>query len=175
VRRLLIITLSSSAVIVLAALTAFLLGIRYNTTASMPRGLYMRSRAAIARDALVAVCPDPATAVLARSRHYLGAGSCPSGLTPFLKRVLATPGDRVELREGRVFLNDRIVNQAAALANDHAGRPIPRMPDAVYLLASDQYWLAGRGPLSWDSRYWGPVHRSQITEVLRPLWLWSDP
>jgi type IV secretory pathway protease TraF len=39
-----------------------------------------------------------------------------------------------------------------------------------FLLAPQQFWLAGLDARSWDSRYFGPVPRSAIHGVVRPLW-----
>lgn len=77
----------------------------------------------------------------------------------FIKRVVAGPGDRVAIRDGRVVLNGRLqkdsfINECGNGADCNLGTiTIPR----------DQYFMMGdnRGE-SDDSRYWGPIKRDWV-------------
>jgi len=77
----------------------------------------------------------------------------------FIKRVVAGPGDRVSIRDGRVVLNGRLqkdsfINPCGNGADCNLGTiTIPR----------GQYFMMGdnRGE-SDDSRYWGPIKRDWI-------------
>src|SRR5215469_7437866 len=59
----------------LGLIAGWILGIRFNLTPSLPRGLYIIGDRANAN--LVEFCPDGAAAVISLSRHYRAAGACP--------------------------------------------------------------------------------------------------
>ena len=76
----------------------------------------------------------------------------------FIKRLIALPGDRVEIRRGVVFVND------APLAEPYRNG----VPDAddnygPVLIPSQEYFVLGDNrDDSYDSRYWGFVPESAI-------------
>jgi len=78
----------------------------------------------------------------------------------FIKRVVAGPGDRLAIRDGRVVLNGRLQREPFA-------RPCANGDDCDYpreiTVPADHYFMMGdnRGA-SDDSRFWGPVPREQI-------------
>lgn len=76
----------------------------------------------------------------------------------YIKRVIALPGDRVEIREGDVFLNGE------PLKEDYVPdyyRDRQSVPEAV--VPPDHYFVLGdHRSSSNDSRAWGPVHRRHI-------------
>src|SRR5437016_8368195 len=76
---------------------AWLAGLRLNLTSSLPAGLYLASGAAAARGALILVCLPPRVARFAKERGYVPrGGTCPGGIVPVGKPVLAMAGDRSE-------------------------------------------------------------------------------
>ena len=107
-----------------------------------------------------------------------------------VKRVIGLPGDTVELRNARLFINGQPVDysilepgafkQAAdpeRARGIFATEQLPGHPHAVMALkgvpatrtfgpvhiAADQYFMMGDNrDNSFDSRYFGPVDRSQI-------------
>lgn len=74
---------------------------------------------------------------------------------PIVKRVIALPGDRVTLLDGRCWVNGVCPGKDAAAE--------PANPDQSWELGPGQYFLLGDAPdLSTDSRQFGPVTRKHL-------------
>ena len=85
----------------------------------------------------------------------------------YVKRVVGVGGDRVALRDGRLFVNGRAVREAYAA---------PDRIDSVYfgpvVVPEGKVFVMGdnRGS-SWDSRAFGPVARDDLRgRVVAVLW-----
>jgi len=143
-------------------------GIRVNVTSSAPIGLYRTVDASVERGDLVEACLPAAAARLATTRGYLLAhGACGDSM-PVIKHVLALEGDEIRVSD-HVHLNGVVIDTAPVLDVDLGGRPLE--PAAGGTLGTDQVWLiSDEIAHSYDSRYFGPISRSAIRSVMRPLW-----
>jgi type IV secretory pathway protease TraF len=133
-----------------------------NESASLPRGIYVRlPGAAPARDAVVAV-PQPSAV-----RAYLGQLGMPDDLL-LIKRVAAVGGDTVCRRD------DRLVTPARTVVVQHRDRRGVALPTwhGCRRLGTEELFLLGDTPSSFDSRYFGPVSRSRVTGVYRETLTW---
>lgn len=158
----------------LAALGFFwIIGLRINATASMPRGIYRLAPGAPERGDLVSAClEDGSFAALALEREYLRPGSCPNGLEPLLKRVAGMPGDHIEVGQDGIAINGRLWPQSRVVARDSHGRPMPEaenfgsqtIPGGLALVLSDRH------PGGFDSRYFGLVPMASLRKV-EPVFL----
>jgi len=86
----------------------------------------------------------------------------------YIKRVIGLPGDTLELRGGRLFVNDEWVEEPyvseAYRVNENFG---------PFEVASGQYFMLGdHRNRSSDSRVWGPVPRELIKGRALLVW-WS--
>jgi len=137
-------------------LIAWHLGFRINSTPSLPIGVYRIIPGVVAQGDLGAYCLDaPAYIALAQERGYLGAGSCPSGLRPLLKKVAGVPGDLIRIDSGnRIIVNNAPQPNSAARISDHQGRPMPVALKAGTIPAGQALLLADHEG-SFDSRYFG--------------------
>lgn len=121
-----------------------------NESRSLPRGLYRLSDAPIVKGAIITITPPAAaTAYLER----LGA---PPDVR-LLKRVAAEGGDLVCRYEAGLEI-DRVTLGVAR--HDRQGRLLPQWRDCR-VLAPGELLVLGDSPDSFDSRYFGPVQRSE--------------
>lgn len=77
----------------------------------------------------------------------------------FVKRIVALPGERVEVKDGRLYINGRPLEEPWLPEGMRVERcyvcPLTVPPDHYFVLGDNR---AG----SNDSRHWGPVHRRYI-------------
>lgn len=144
------------------------LGLRINTSPSLPVGLYVTTADKNSR--LVEFCPPEPYARLAITRGYRDAGNCSDGAAPLLKPVIAKAGDVVEVSRHGLRVNGRDVLNSAAVQTDTKGRPLNAWPFGRYTVSAEMVWVASSyHPRSFDSRYFGPIKTSVIRDHVRPL------
>ena len=160
----------ASPLAVLAA--CWLAGLRLNLTGSLPVGLYLMSRAAPVRGAIVLACLPRGVAAFAKERGYVPpGGACPSGVLPVGKPVLALPGDTVTVTPTGLLVNAAPVPNSQPLTADRKGRPLPRLAIGRYLVRPGALWVVSSySRFSFDSRYFGAVETRQIRASVRQLW-----
>jgi type IV secretory pathway protease TraF len=112
-----------------------------NSSASEPIGLYRITGHPPTRDALV-LLKDP------------------------LKRLVGVPGDIIRTTAQGTWVNGRLIPNSSI----PAAAPYRPYPFATFQLAPDQYWTLGQHPLSYDSRYEGPIPSSLIAASVEPIW-----
>jgi conjugative transfer signal peptidase TraF len=150
-------------------------GVGLNLSASAPRGLYRTVAGAPTHGALVVICLPPDVAVFGLARGYLGAGTCPGGAQPALKRVAAVAGDTVDLDGAGAIVNGvRLLGQPIS-DRDGSGRPLPHLPFGRHVVNASDVWLAGQSHArSWDSRYFGPVPVTGLRGIARPVFMLGE-
>ncbi|QLY24765.1 signal peptidase I [Bdellovibrio sp. KM01] len=116
----------------------------------------------------------------------------------YVKRVIGLPGDKIEIKDGRVILNDQPLEYVKAVDNT-VDNPNPGLFEVFEEKYQDSSWrvifqkqMEGKdfGPIivppdeafilgdnrdaSDDSRYWGSVPTSQIVGKVVLIWLSLD-
>jgi len=95
----------------------------------------------------------------------LGEASANTDQTRFIKRIVALPGETIEIENFVAYVNGKIVDTPESIRRsnnpqtiaDHRGRWGP------VLLGSDEYFVLGDNRInSEDSRYLGPIRSSDI-------------
>lgn len=152
---------------------AALLGLRINTSYSLPLGLYQVTTDESAP--LIEFCPDEPFASESSRRGYRSRGLiCPDGAVPILKPIVARPGDLVVVNNGGLAVNGNQLPNTAPLRHDRLGRPLQSWPAGIYAVEADTVWVASTyNAGSYDSRYIGPVDTRLIRRRLRPIWTFS--
>lgn len=161
------------SVLVLGAV-CYAAGARVNTTRSIPVGLYWATRAPIDKGAYVMFCPPPVNMfAIARERGYIAGGFCPGGYGYMMKRVSAAKGDTVAVTSAGVLVDGHLLPHSKPFAADPAGRPLPHHEAKQYTLGDSELLLMSDvSGLSFDGRYFGPINRSQVKTVIRPVITW---
>ncbi len=105
--------------------------------------------------------PQAGDVIVFRSPHAVGE--------LMVKRVIGTPGDLVETREGRVIVRGHTLAESYLAAQASTGLIPPQ------LIPADSYFVLGDNRTdSLDSRSWGLLPRADVLGQAR-LILWSSP
>jgi len=96
----------------------------------------------------------------------------------FLKRVVAVAGDKVEVREKVLFVNDAPQQEPYVIHTDKATidpKEIPRDNFGPLVVPTSSYFVMGDNrDKSYDSRFWGPVAANKIHgRVVGIYWSWD--
>ena len=132
----------------------------WNTTASLPVGFYVVTRAAPKRGDLLVIRLSPSMQLLAVSRGILSPN------TPLLKPVAALVGDRVCRFGTAININGH--HAATARLLDLYGRRLPTWQGCQRLSRFEVFILALH-PNSFDSRYCGTLPLNRALGVARAL------
>jgi conjugative transfer signal peptidase TraF len=151
------------------------LGLTYNTTPSLPPGVY-RIRPLVAqpvRGEVVGFCLDREAARLALTRGYvhpaglqtaLSRTRCRHGAGVLGKPVAGVPGDTIEAHPYGVRINGRLLRRSQIQKTDRAGRALPAAIGRR-VLGAGEYWLQSEfAGNSYDSRIFGPVREELILD-----------
>jgi conjugative transfer signal peptidase TraF len=144
------------------------IGVRVNTSPSLPAGVYRVTTDATAN--LVEFCPNEPYASFASERGYRSKGNCPDAASPLMKPVIARAGDIVTVSNSGLAVNGWLVPNTAPMRLDTHHRPMIAWPTGVYPVQAGVVWVASSyNPRSFDSRYFGPIRTAEIRCRLKPL------
>ncbi len=135
----------------------------YNPTPSVPVGFYLRDGAAPGKGRLVLFrVPDVV-------REYSKTHYDKEPLKYFLKPVIGGGGDKVCYQDDVFTINGHEFGNATK--QDREGHDLPIWTECRTLAGDEFFVFSDRVSHSFDSRHYGPVSRSTILGVFRPLWV----
>jgi len=91
--------------------------------------------------------------------------------TPFIKRVIGLGGDRIELHNGKVFVNGTVIDEPYIYARNGIPQPTDPSPGGLseWLVPDGELFVMGdHRQNSADSRIFGPI---EIAHVVGRAWL----
>ena len=170
--------------IVAAAITAWDNGDwRLNLSPSEPMGIWsvipIAPGTRLHAGEIVTICPR-----LPSGYHYgwledknpHAADACADGRAPYIKTIVAGPGDVVRETGQGVAINGHPLPDSRPLPYT-TSKPQVRLPQwrGTVTLKAGQYWAYGAGDprFSFDSRYWGPFRQVQVRGVAHPVAVWK--
>lgn len=139
----------------------------YNASGSAPFGFYRVESRLPVRGETAVIEPPPLIGLMLVSRGILP----PS--VPLIKQIAAVGGDEVcrsKESGGVLSINGKVVAETFEKGRD--GRSLPAWEGCMRLI-DGEFFLLQPHPLSFDSRYFGPVMRCDVIGVARPLWTWN--
>ena len=172
-RRAIVVLSTAAMAAILLMMTAVTGGYRINLTPSEPLGLWriipLHHPAQIAD--LVFICPPQTAEMLeARVRGYFRSGSCPGGVAPLIKTVIAVAGQHVEIGVS-VNVDGREVSSSSLALRDGKGRRLMPFPSGIVPPGYVFLHSAFRG--SYDSRYFGPVPASGVLGLAQEVFTYA--
>ena len=136
-----------------------------NTTASVPRGLWLKVDGLPKKGDFVHVPIDTFSSTEWVPPEYFRKNIWGKN-KPFLKKVTGLHGDRIALdNNGLILINGVPFPNSAPLSKDKAGRFLRAFTLPVTLV-SDEVWLLSDSPLGFDSRYLGMAKLSKCHKAI---------
>lgn len=135
-----------------------------NETSSMAKGVYVRLGKVVnlKRGDIIAIPMNSA------ARNYLVKKLGYPKDTMLIKRVAGLSGDLVCRHDSVVTINNRTI---VAARSDRQGITLPAW-NGCRTLSRNEVFLLGDHPSSFDSRYFGPVARSELAGNYRAAVTW---
>lgn len=149
----------------------YTVGIRINTSNSVPVGVYLTNDRPVLKGEYVMFCPNDSLLLKeAQSLGIIHAGFCAGHYGYLIKQVYAVAGDIVSSANQGVIVNGRLLPYSRPLAM------FPHWRARNYQLKDDELLvMTNQNPHSFDARYFGVISKSQIQAVLTPVMTWPLP
>lgn len=81
----------------------------------------------------------------------------------FLKRIIALPGERVKVAEGRVTVYNAAHPEGIEVQESYLPKDLETVGEKITQLGDNEYFVLGDNrPNSFDSRRFGPINKSVI-------------
>lgn len=137
----------------------------YNTTASMPIGLYYKTSEPVVRKSIILAKPHKSDYILQAIKYgYISENEI------LLKRVIGIPGDKVRITQEGIYVNDDLIANTRIFVVDTNKRPlIYKTLDKT--LMNNEYIIVGDSEKSFDSRYFGIVTSDEVISTVVPLYV----
>ena len=141
-----------------------------NTNRSIPIGLYQKKDTFPGKmDYVLFTLPASPIIAEVQERQMLEAGLFPPNYQRLIKRIYAGSNDTIKITEHEIFINGQAVPQTRRTVELKSSVQLPY----EHKLAYDEVLLLSPHPVSFDSRYFGPLKLHAIRTVLEPILIWE--
>lgn len=82
---------------------------------------------------------------------------------PLLKKIVATSEDKIEIKNSKLFINGKYKGNIKEM--DSYGNKIDILPEGMYTISPEEYFVLGEHEDSYDSRYYGALTKEEILQV----------
>lgn len=87
-----------------------------------------------------------------------------SNLDEYIKRVIGLPGEKIMIKNGRVYINYQLINEPYLDSNLYTSAGTFLKEGEEYLIPEGEYIVLGDNRAnSSDSRYWGPITKKSMS------------
>lgn len=138
-------------------------GLRFNFTASMPRGVYLLVQGQPQKEDMVTFCLPADQAEFAYSQGYLQQGTCVGGVQGLLKILGGVAGDTVIITNNTIQIGNVTL---PTYGTDQLGRLLIQELEAG-VIPEGKAFVYAPYDRSYDSRYFGLVPRASLQKVQR--------
>lgn len=154
----------------LVMLVSYFLGVRINTTPSIPVGIYKIIDKRPSKGDIVSFCP-PNTPLFQeiKLRGWINKGFCDGELGTMMKIIVAESGDTISIDPSGVFINGERYPYSKQVPN--LNLPVMKLHNRS-LIDGEILTMTDNNPLSFDGRYYGILNKSDIGNVLKPILTW---
>jgi conjugative transfer signal peptidase TraF len=165
-----IMLVSIAAILLLLCGVFFTMGGIVNTGSSVPPGLYWKVDKPLAIGKTVVFCPPNLPEFQeARTRNYIGSGSCPDNFDNMMLKVAAKFKDKITINDSGVYVSDTLYPQSKPLVKDPKGRLMPVLALNNYELKENELLLMSDSGNPFDGRYFGLINVEQVDSVISPF------
>lgn len=93
----------------------------------------------------------------------------------FIKRVVGIGGDRIEIRNKRVYVNNAVLDESYIIHTDPSIEGAPRDNLGPFIVPRNTFFVMGDNrDQSYDSRFWGIVEMDEIKgKAFIMYWSWD--
>ncbi len=143
-------------------------GIGVNLTPSLARGLYIENSEEIQYNDIVRFCLNDEISEKVNAQRYTSNGSCENGLKPLLKFVVGMQGDKIEIKQNRVFITKKNEEESVFYGViqeiDSQDKSIVSLLEEG-IIPENQVYLYSNHEGSFDSRYFGLIENKNLTHM----------
>lgn len=86
----------------------------------------------------------------------------------FLKIVAGVPGDKILIKENKLFINNKF--KCFIQERNSENELLPKLSPKSFIIKKNEVFVLGTAFNSFDSRYFGAIETKNITCKAKPLW-----
>lgn len=163
-------------IIFFVALNYGLIFFEFNATKSLPRGFYLKVKKTFNKNSIVVFCPpyNDFLKFAEKNGYWQNLNKSCSGLTPkYMKKIVGMPNDNVSITLDGVYINNIKLKNSEPVKKILSDKIFKHYEQEIQLKNDEYFLMSDYNSHSFDSRYFGSIHKNQINNVVKPLLVWE--